>query len=64
MEDLIFNLVYLDGDDYIKYGGRFIVRKTFFFYYCMCCHAFYNECHSFCGRNSGKLFGDGENNDI
>ena len=24
----------------------------------------YNECHSFCGRNSGKLFGDGENNDI
>lgn len=39
------------------------MRKRFF-YYCMCCHAFYNECHSFCGRNSGKLFGDGENNDI
>lgn len=30
VEDLIFNLVYLDGDDYIKYGGRFIVRKRFF----------------------------------
>lgn len=39
VEDLIFNLVYLDGDDYIKYGGRFIMRKRFF-YYCMCCHAF------------------------
>lgn len=30
------------------------MRKRFFFYYCMCCHAFYNECHSFCGRNSGN----------
>lgn len=30
MEDLIFNLVYLDGDDYIKYGDRFIMRKRFF----------------------------------
>lgn len=30
VEDLIFNLVYLDGDDYIKYGGRFIMRKRFF----------------------------------
>ena len=24
------HLVYLDGDDYIKYGGRFIMRKRFF----------------------------------
>lgn len=30
VEDLIFNLVYLDGDDYIKYGDRFIMRKRFF----------------------------------
>lgn len=30
VEDLIFNLVYLDGDDYIKYGDRFIMRKRVF----------------------------------
>lgn len=39
------------------------MRKRFFLLlYVLSC--FYNECHSFCGRNSGKLFGDGENNDI
>lgn len=39
------------------------MRKRFFLLlYVLSC--FYNECHSFCGRNSGKLSGDGENNDI